>query len=55
MFKIQYLNLILEIFIDNGQDVFYGDFFSEKIYSKLEVMMDGGEGKLLEGKMTGVK
>ncbi len=44
----------IEIFIDNGQDVFTEIFFPGEVYSKLEVMMDD-EGELVEGKMTEVK
>ena len=45
----------VEIFIDNGQDVFTEIFFPEEEYSKFEVTMDGSDAELLEGKMMPVK
>ena len=45
----------VEIFIDDGQDIFTEIFFPEKPYSKFEVLMDGVGERLIEGNMTAVK
>ena len=45
----------VEIFIDNGQDVFTEIFFPNKVYSKIDVIMEDGKGELLNGKMTALK
>ncbi len=45
----------VEIFIDDGQDIFTEIFFPEKQYSKFEVQMDGVGERLIEGNMTAVK
>ena len=45
----------IEIFVDNGQDVFTEIFFPGEVYSKLEVIVEESDGELLEGKMTAMK
>jgi fructan beta-fructosidase len=45
----------IEIFVDGGQDVFTEIFFPSELYSKLEVVSEGHEEVLLDGKMIEVK